>query len=219
VRDPVNCPNEAAPGFDIAASPILVESAQGKPMLLVGQKSGVLYALDPLNQGATLWERRLGSGGTLGGIMWGPAADAKYVYAAISDAKQSGREMDPDVGGGLFAVELSDGDIKWKTPHPDCASRNPCGKVQAAAVSVTEGVVFSGSVDGYLRAYSAKDGDIIWEFNTAREFPTVNGVKARGGSINNGGVAIVDGMVFTNSGYSHHGGIMPGNVFLAFEVQ
>jgi len=26
-------------------------------------------------------------------------------------------------------------------------------------------------------------------------------------------------MLFTNSGYSHHSGIMPGNVFLAFDLE
>jgi polyvinyl alcohol dehydrogenase (cytochrome) len=219
VRDPLNCADESAPDYDFAASPILVEPEGGKPMLIIGQKSGVLFALDPLNKGATLWEQRVGTGGTSGGIMWGPAADGQQVYAAISDTKRIGRAVDPESGGGLVAVALKNGEIKWKTEHPDCGSRRPCGKAQVAAVSAIEGVVFSGSVDGHLRAYAAKDGEIIWEFNTAREFPTVNGVKAKGGSMSNGGVAIVDGMLFTNSGYSHHSGIMPGNVFLAFELQ
>jgi polyvinyl alcohol dehydrogenase (cytochrome) len=187
-------------------------------MLIAGQKSGVLFALDPNRDGATLWEQRVGVGGVSGGIMWGSALDGDKVYAALSDSRRIGRVTDPESGGGLAAVETKSGKLLWKTPHPDCGARRPCGKVQAAAVSAIPGVVFSGSVDGNLRAYSTTDGRILWEFNTTREFTTVNGIPAKGGSISNGGVAIVDGMLFTNSGYSHHSGIMPGNVFLAFEV-
>ena len=81
------------------------------------------------------------------------------------------------------------------------------------------GVAFSGSVDGHLRAYSASDGRILWDFDSVREFTTVNGVMAKGGSFYSGGVAVVNGMVFATSGYSHHGGVIPGNVLLAFSVE
>jgi polyvinyl alcohol dehydrogenase (cytochrome) len=218
-RDHANCADQDAPDYDFASSPILVEPKGGKPMLIAGQKSGVLYALDPDRQGATLWEQRVGIGGTSGGIMWGSAVDGDRVYAALSDSRRIGRVTDPHYGGGLAAVELKTGLLLWKTPHPDCGTRKPCGKVQAAAVTAIPGVVFSGSVDGNLRAYSANDGKTLWEYNTAREFKTVNGIPAKGGSMSNGGVAVVDGMLYTNSGYSHHSGIMPGNVFLAFGVE
>jgi polyvinyl alcohol dehydrogenase (cytochrome) len=218
-RDPANCADRAAPDFDFASSPILVEPQGGRRMLIAGQKSGVLFALDPDRNGEILWERRIGVGGVSGGIMWGSAVDGDKVYAALSDSRRIGRVTDPESGGGLAAVDIKSGTLLWKTPHPDCGARRPCGKVQAAAVTAIPGVVFSGSVDGNLRAYSASDGRIIWEFNTAREFTTVNGVPAKGGSLSNGGVAVVDGMLFTNSGYSHHSGIMPGNVFLAFGVE
>jgi len=218
-RDHANCADQDAPDYDFASSPILIELPGGRAMLIAGQKSGVLFALDPDRKGATLWEQRVGAGGVSGGIMWGSAVDGDRVYAALSDSRRIGRAVDPDSGGGLAAVELKTGTLLWKTPHPDCGTRKPCGKVQAAAVTAIPGVVFSGSVDGNLRAYSASDGKIIWEFNTTQTFKTVNGIPARGGSMSNGGVAVVDGMLFTNSGYSHHSGIMPGNVFLAFGVE
>jgi len=60
---------------------------------------------------------------------------------------------------------------------------------------------------------------VIWEYNTVQDYVTVNGIKANGGSISNGGPVVVDGMLFTNSGYSHHGGIIPGNVLLGFGVE
>ena len=83
--------------------------------------------------------------------------------------------------------------------------------------AIAAGVVFSGSVDGHLRAYSTKDGAIVWDFDTAKEFPTVNGVRARGGSIDVGGPAIAGGMVVTTSGCGQWGGLS-GNVLLAFSV-
>jgi polyvinyl alcohol dehydrogenase (cytochrome) len=85
-------------------------------------------------------------------------------------------------------------------------------------VSVIPGVVFSGSVDGHLRAYSTKDGSIVWDFNTARDYETVNKVPAKGGSIDAAGPAIADGLVVTNSGYGQWRGL-PGNVLLAFSTK
>jgi polyvinyl alcohol dehydrogenase (cytochrome) len=79
-------------------------------------------------------------------------------------------------------------------------------------------VVFSGSVDGHLRAYSAVTGEVVWDVDTAREFDTVNGKPARGGSMDGAGPAIVNGMLFVNSGYGQWGG-MPGNVLLAFSIE
>jgi polyvinyl alcohol dehydrogenase (cytochrome) len=79
------------------------------------------------------------------------------------------------------------------------------------------GVVFSGSNDGALRAYSSRDGAIVWEFDTNREFDTVNGVSAKGASMLGPGPAIAGGMLYVNSGYGAFGG-RAGNVLLAFGV-
>jgi polyvinyl alcohol dehydrogenase (cytochrome) len=83
---------------------------------------------------------------------------------------------------------------------------------------VIPGVVFSGSVDGVLRGYSAKDGAIVWEFDANRQFQTVNGVPAKGASMIGPGPVIAGGMLFVNSGYGAFGG-RPGNVLLAFSVE
>ena len=77
------------------------------------------------------------------------------------------------------------------------------------------GVVFSGSVDGHLRAYSTADGKVIWDFDTIREFQTVNGVKGQGGSIDAAGPVVAGGLLLTNSGYGQWRG-KAGNVLLAF---
>ena len=52
-----------------------------------------------------------------------------------------------------------------------------------------------------LRALSTAGGQTLWQFNTNREFESVNGVPARGGSMGQAGATIAAGMVFIGSGY------------------
>ena len=82
-------------------------------------------------------------------------------------------------------------------------------------LSESPGAVFTGGLDGRLRAYAAEDGRLLWDFDTGRDFPTVNGVAARGGAIDGPGPTIAGGMVFVSSGYALFGQT-PGNVLLAF---
>jgi len=212
-----NCAANAAdigPDYDLGDSPILAKLPNGKDAIVVGQKSGQGWALDPEKKGAVMWEYRAGRGGTLGGIEWGPAVDSQNAYFAVSDF----RLENP---GGLHAVNLATGQRAWLTPAPPpvCSGPAPnCSGAQSAAISVIPGVVFSGSVDGALRAYSTKDGTIIWTENTNRDYATVNGVKANGASMGGGGPVIVDGMLFVNSGYGAPAGRV-GNVLLAFGVE
>ena len=204
---------EIGPDFDLGDSPMLVKMANGKDAVVVGQKSGQAWALDPDKKGAVMWEYRAGRGGTLGGIEWGPAVDATNAYFAVSDF----RLENP---GGLHAVNLVSGQRAWMTPAPPPACTGPapnCSGAQSAAITVIPGVVFSGSVDGALRAYSTADGTIVWTFDANREFTTVNGVKANGASFGGGGPVVAGGMLFTNSGYGAPAG-RAGNVLLAFGV-
>jgi polyvinyl alcohol dehydrogenase (cytochrome) len=108
----------------------------------------------------------------------------------------------------------------WRSapPPPRCSwGARGCLSAQSQAVSVIPGVVFSGSEDGHLRAYSTTDGRVIWDTDTAQTYITVNGVPAAGGSLDNGGPTLAGGILFVNSGY---GRIMgePGNALLAFSV-
>jgi polyvinyl alcohol dehydrogenase (cytochrome) len=123
---------------------------------------------------------------------------------------------DPKVGGGMFALRLDTGERVWYTAPPPCDDRPRCSPAQSAAVSAIPGVAFSGSVDGHLRAFAARDGAILWDFDTVRAYETVNKVPARGGSLNGPGPAIAGGMLVVNSGYAPTG--IPGNVLLAFSV-
>jgi polyvinyl alcohol dehydrogenase (cytochrome) len=221
--DTTNCPDSNGPDFDFGSSPILVTFPNGRRALIAGQKSGIVHAIDPDRNGQILWQTRIGKGGIHGGIQWGSAADQSSVYVALSDAgiiaipSTVATEANPQAGGGMFALSLEKGERIWSSPPPVCGERKRCSPAQSAAVSAIPGVAFSGSVDGHLRAYSAKDGAIIWDYDTAREFTTVNGVSGRGGSMDGPGPAIGGGMIFVNSGYSIWGG-MPGNVLLAFSV-
>lgn len=232
-EDNINCPDGNGPDFDFGSSPILVDLAKGKRALIAGQKSGMVHAIDPDQQGEVLWQVRIGQGGKVGGVQWGSAVDDQNVYVALSDVRFtiagktepgaqktfSGRYtlLDPKAGGGLFALRLATGERAWYAPPPGCGETSNCSPAQSAAVTLIPGVVFSGSLDGHLRAYSTHDGRIIWDVDTAMEFQTVNGVKANGGSIDGPGPVVVGGMLYVNSGYGFIGG-MPGNVLLAYSV-
>jgi polyvinyl alcohol dehydrogenase (cytochrome) len=221
--DKTNCPSVNGPDFDFGSSPILVNLPNGKRALVAGQKSGIVHAIDPDQQGEVLWQVRVGKGGTMGGVQWGSASDGQNVYVAVSDigrimlAYSTQTDADPKLGGGMFALRLSDGQRVWYTSPASCGTRQRCSPAQSAAVTAISGVAFSGSVDGHLRAYSAADGKVIWDFDTVGAYQTVNRVEGRGGSIDGPGPAIAGGMLFANSGYVTAGG-MPGNVLLAFSI-
>jgi len=209
------------PDFDIGASPILVKLANGKRVLLVSQKQGFVHALDPDRKGEILWRMQVGHGSALGGIQWGSASDGKNMYAALSDigflyvGTPPKRILDPKAGGGLFALDIATGAKVWEAAPPVCGERPNCSPAQSAAISAIPGAVFSGSADGHIRAYASADGKVIWEFDTTREFTTVNGVTAKGGSMDGPGPVIAGELLLVPSGYAAWGGL-PGNVLLAF---
>ena len=207
---PDHCPPVVGPDFDFGSSAVLRTLPNGRTVLTAGQKSGIAWGLDP-ERGEVLWERRVGKGSTQGGVVWGPAADDVNAYFATNDSPAK------NDAGGLSAVNLLTGKLAWFA-RPTCVDNGrPCQPAQPAAVTVIPGVVFSGSQDGVMRAYSTTDGRILWQFDSVREYPTVNGVTAKGGGLNGPGPVVVNGMLFMNSGYSSTGGIA-GNVLLAFGV-
>jgi len=212
-----NCAPPTVPEFDLGASPVLVSSQHGQRVLFLGQKSGLVYALDPDAKGKLLWHARAGAGGLLGGVQWGPATDGSTFYVAVSDLAFQGRGPDPTKGGGISAYQVLSGKLLWRTPPAGCGDRRPCSPAQSQAITAIPGAVFSGSIDGHLRAYAADDGKMIWDFDTARSFVSVNGVPAQGGSLDVGGPVIAEGLIAVVSGYPGFGA-MAGNALLVFAV-
>ena len=214
--DKINCPKREGPDLDFGSSPILRRLANGREVLLAGQKSGELHFLDPDKRGELIRTVKVGASGFLGGIEWGPSADADRAYVAISgiDGKNQ------NAGGGLTAIQIATGEKLWHSPapKPNCPLGPPCRAAQAAAVTTIPGAVFSGSLDGHLRVYSSADGRLLFDVDTRKPYPnTVNKVPGMGGSLNGAGVTVVGGTVFVNSGYGYLGG-SAGNVLLAFTV-
>lgn len=211
-----NCPHESGPDYDFGSSPILRTLSGGKDVLIAAAKSAIVYALDPEQRGKLIWEQKVGQGGPLGGVEWGPTADEQNVYVAVSDLFQ----YKNGVPGGLHALQLATGEKLW-SKMPDKKNCVPiekgCTGAQSAAISSMPGVVFSGGVDAHLRAYATSSGEILWDFDANREFPSVNGVKAKGGSFDAAGPVIAGRMLFTNSGYGQWQGIA-GNTLLVFSV-
>lgn len=218
-------PEAGAAGAGFTSSPVLRTLAAGNQVLLAGQKSGMVYALDPDHGGEILWQTKIGDAavaaapgavpvaasagvpGSAGGVAWGSAADHRNLYVAISGLlAQPANSL-----GSLTALDLRTGTVRWHNPAPQPActwGEHNCSHAQSQAVTVMPGSAFSGSMDGHLRAYSTIDGKILWDFDTAKDFQTNNGIKASGGPLDHGGATIVNGSVYVNS----------GNTLLAFSV-
>jgi len=210
-----NCPEEDGPDLDIGAPPMLVGEGD-QAMVVAGQKSGDVFALNP-NTGELIWRTKVGRGGFAGGVHWGMATDGERLYIPNADTIFTGRftgERKP----GLFALDPADGSVSWFTPAPDiCAedTKPACDPGLSAAVTALEGVVFAGAFDGHLRAYDSDSGAILWDFDTNKEFVSVSGEVAHGGSIEADGPVVYRGRVLVNSGYLF-GDRMPGNALMVF---
>ena len=211
-QDKSNCPPHPGDDYDFGSSPILCNLPDGRSLLVIGQKSGVVHALDANARGRVVWQRRISNGGPLGGIEWGGAAVGGSVFFPVSDWKDS----NPEAGGGLFALAAATGKRLWHVPpvKPACLELPGCSAAEDAPASVIAGAVFTGSMDGHLRAYDARSGSLIWDYDTRRQYKTVNGVPAKGGALNDFGATAAGGMLFLNAGF----GPIAGNVLLAFSV-
>jgi polyvinyl alcohol dehydrogenase (cytochrome) len=204
------CPETLGPDFDFSATPAIVKVGK-KDLIVIPQKSAVAWAFDPDKQGEIVWQRTFGKGSGLGG-QWGAATDGSLFYTGVNDFLT-------ETPGGMAALRLSDGTTVWSRPPPSpllCGEKKPgCGPGQGGAVTAIPGAVLATSHDGGLRAYAAKDGALVWQYDTNREYTTVNGVKANGASMDGPGAVVAGRMLFINSGY---GGLVgrPGNVLLAF---
>jgi polyvinyl alcohol dehydrogenase (cytochrome) len=216
IEDNSNCPTENGPDVDYASPPILVAD-NGDDILVAGQKSGDVYGINP-DDGAIVWHQKPGRGGNQGGIHFGMAAEKDTVYVPMADYDDGMLPIE-DAKPGIHALRAFSGEVLWSNLTDDiCADRKDCDPGISAAITAIPAVVFAGHMDGRLRAYDAQDGKMLWEFDTYRDFETLSGETARGGSFGGGsGPIIANGRVYANSGYGLYFH-MPGNVLLVFEV-
>lgn len=212
VNGKANCPEEEGPDFDFGASPILAASGDGEPFVLAGQKSGMVYGLNA-DTGQLRWKTRVGKGGMSGGVHFGMSAQDGRVFVPISDYGQP----DQSPGNpGLYALDIKTGKVLWKFAVDDCAGRPLCRSGFGGTPTAVGGLVLMGGDDGRLRALDSVSGALVWEFDTARPFKTVNGELGHGGAISAAAGPIAhDGMVFVDSGHGFTGK-MPGDLLLAF---
>lgn len=213
-----NCPEENGPDYDFGSSPMLLTLDDGTDVLIGGQKSGAVMAIDP-DSGETLWRTQVGRGGVQGGIHFGMAAEGQFVYVPINDMAYpedvTRYKFKTPPRPGMFGLDAASGEVLWSTLAEDvCAGRENCDPGISHAVTAIPGAVIAGHLDGRLRVYSRADGSVLWELDTAREFETVSGATAMGGAFSGGGAIVADGMIYLNSGYGLYRH-MPGNVLLA----
>lgn len=198
------------------APPILARMANGRDMLLAGQKSGMVYGLDPDDGGRIVWQQRAGAGGFNGGIHWGMATNGSTLFVGIADTPGNKGAVGPR-RPGLHAFHVATGTPLWSRIEPQtCPMRDfKCETALSAPVTLAGDTVFAGTHNGLLRRYSAKNGALLWSFDTRQGFATVNGVAGAGGSIDSAGPVVAAGHVVLNSGYDKFGEI-PGNLLLVF---
>ena len=204
--------------FDFGGPAILVGTDEGE-LLIAGQKSGDLWALNP-ETGALVWNQRVGEGTALGGNHWGIATDSERAFMTINDPGGMNGNSRP----GLFSYFVGTGEPSWfYEAQPECNDRRSerlrrCESLygfSATPLSV-DGAVITGGLDGRLFVFNSSSGELIFQYDTVKDYETVNGVEGYGGSIDSHSIAAGSGMVFVGSGYGQFRQV-PGNVLLAFK--
>jgi polyvinyl alcohol dehydrogenase (cytochrome) len=212
------------PDHDFGASPVLRDLPGGRSVLMTGQKSGAVTTLDPDRNGAMLWQTKVGTGGPLGGIEWGMAADRELLFVPIADPVV----VEGKGKGGMYALQAHDGSLAWSNPapDPDCkvAPKGSmifiCTSGLSAAATAIDGLVIAGSMDGILRAYDRRDGKIVWSFDVGQaSFQPLNAdAPMKGSTMNAGGATVAGGTLFQVSGYQN-ANPRAMNLLLAFTVE
>lgn len=200
-----HCPTKIGPDWDFGGSSVILRTLpNGKDILIGSGKHGIAVAVDPDQQGKVVWRTKLydNTPPTADGlVIFGGGADNRYVYYPLQRA-----------GGGLTALDLATGKPAWTAPI------KADGRGQIGPASVIPGIVFTGGWDGVLRAVNPQ-GQVVWSFDTKRDFQTVNGIPAKGGSLGQAGAVIANGRLYIVSGYIGMQNGSAGNVILAFSAK
>ena len=213
-----NCPKPTGPDVDFGAPTLLAHNRRGQQLLLAGQKSGDVYAVNP-RDGSTVWHQKIGRGGIIGGIHWGLAVNQtlNLVFAPISDKAILDFPAPGTASPGLYALDLDDGRLRWHYQRQSRCPETACEYGLSAAPIAANDIVVTGSMDGYLEIYRAADGKRLWHFDAWQEFAAVNG-PATGGAFDAHGPMLADHQLMVTAGYSYVGAQRGGNAFLVFEA-
>ena len=204
--------------FDFGGPAILVETAD-RDLLIAGQKSGDLWALNP-DTGSLVWNQRVGEGTALGGNHWGIASNFDRAFMTINDPKGMNGNSRP----GIYSYFVGTGEPSWfYEVQSECNEERSerlrrCDSLygfSATPLSV-DGAVITGGLDGRLFVFNSESGELIYQYDTVRDYETINGVAGYGGSIDSHSISAGSGMVFVGSGYGQFRQV-PGNVLLAFK--
>ena len=214
---PENCPVEKGPDFDFGGATIIVDTDRHGPLVVAGQKSGFVHAVD-LKTGQVVWQTRVGRGGIQGGIHFGIAAAGQTLLVPISDMADGRTYPDPDKPG-MHALDANTGEMLWSQLHEDeCDGRRSCHPGISQVPTVIGDTVIAGAMDGRVRAYDIKTGDVLWSLDTTEAFKTTFGSMTRGGSMGGAaGPVAGGGMLLLSSGYGLYNH-MPGNLLLALTL-
>lgn len=217
-----NCPEENGPDYDFGANPILVSLPDDKDIVVGGQKSGDVMAIDP-DSGKTLWKTRIGRGGIQGGVHFGLAVEEQVIYVPINDQIFADDDTRYDnqlpAEPGLHAVNAVTGERLWSAPAPDiCGDIEFCTRGISHAITAIPGAVIAGYLDGRVRIHAREDGRVLWQRNMLGEYNTVSGAKATGGSFSGGGVLVAHGLIYINAGYGYNSH-SPGNALVAVGIR
>ncbi len=212
-----SCPRENGPDFDFGAATILAHASDGRDLVIGGQKSGVVHALDP-DTGRVVWRTRVGRGGIQGGVHFGMALAGDRLFVPISDMPD-GRNYGRPAKPGLHALDIRTGKLEWYAPAADaCNGRKFCHVGISQAVTAVGDLLLAGGMDGVLRVHDGRTGKVLWQIDTTRTFATNDGSETSGGSFGGGaGPVVYDGTMVLSSGYGIYGH-MPGNLLLALTV-
>ena len=217
VRNGINCDFDVGSNFDFGASPLLIRDENRGDLILAGQKSGMLFAIDP-DDGSMVWERRIGKGGEHGGVHWSLSSDGKRVFVPVGDIGDHPKAIGKSKSG-VYAFDPYTGEQLWGYEAKERCSDNTffCHSGFSAAISSTDEILFAGNLNGVLYAFSTITGESVWEFDTRREFQGINSIPAVGGTIDATGPVISKRMIYINSGYGGYGKLA-GNALIAFEI-
>lgn len=220
LEDDSNCPEERGPDLDFGAAVMVAQTSDGQDLVIGGQKSGAVHALDPAT-GKLVWKRQVGRGGIQGGVHLGMARAGDMLLVPINDMPYGRTVFEGEKRPGLYALDLRSGEMIWSAPAPQdiCQGRRFCNPGTSQAITATEDFVVAGALDGVVRIHDLNTGAVLWQFDTTEPVTTVSGEATRGGSMSGAaGPLLIDGRMFISSGYGLHEH-MPGNAFLAFAVR